>query len=103
MIAMKNGAIGIPGEYIWAIRSVLDTKQNAELYGKLSSGKEMLSLWGFIATLFEGAFDYHINYFYLTDNDIAQLKAAIHLSLEDDDLTAKQTLCLNEAIRYFDN
>jgi hypothetical protein len=103
MLATRNGAIGIPGEYMWAIRSALNSKKNAELYHKISSGKEMLSLWGFVTTLFEGAFDNHVNYFYLTDNDINKLKEAMSYSLQQDELTANQALCLGGAIRYFDN
>lgn len=100
MIATRNGAIGIPGEYMWAIRSILDTKENADLYDKLSAGKEMLSLWGLVTTFFEGAFENHMEYYYLEDKDIVGLKEAIGLSLQHENLKANQYLRLSEAIRY---
>ena len=102
MIIDKHGCVGIPGEYMWAVRDILDTKQYADLWGKLRSGKQMLSFWGFIKYLFEGAFDYHIEYYDLNPKDVEQLKEAIETTLKEKELTAKETIALRVVEKCFD-
>jgi len=97
----KNGCIGIPGQYIFTLRSLLDTSKTAELWGKVQKGAEMSSFWGFLKGFAEGPFDFHTEYYALTVEDVEQIRVMLKVATANPNNNAKTQLELIELDKYF--